>query len=393
MWKNINNNQYQELLKIHSSGYTLDILPYAVILSIFSGMIAIPCIWLRPDHPRILIPCALIIGITIMILIPALILHSKDKAIRRRLQEQNCAQSHPATIIRKYRRTDGLPMEDRACFWIDVSLEGRSLKVRTVKDIYTNFHIGDTVELIDLTGNKAASRYTCIATIPMPTTDPTFTNTDNRDTASAVSFGSGTYGDQRMNGAFSAERNNNDDFDNRVFSSRESGRVSFFRKITETERKKAIRIEKRSLTWRTILLCLLVLGTAGGWIAALTLYNALKIIAIVMSIFSVCYLLAYLVYLLCHRGYLLMLQEDTPPAQCVTVTEVQVTYHRSGRYNRAQYFYHFMNDMGQTEVIESNHSFSLRKGNKALIVCYDHDTTRKANWMIYRIKYTSFVSV
>jgi len=203
MWKRIDNNFYDTLRTAHSYSYVPDYFTYPFIFLLLELLIIVPVL-AYGQYPPMFIPLsAAAILITLPFFILGLSSLSKNKKIQNRIIASNNAEYHPATLVSKYTKASGSGDDNSANLFVRVRLNGKIIKVRTRKDVYSICNEGDSIYVVDLIGEKAANPYTCIAVMNIP--ENNYNNSFSNDYGNNFSNGF----NNNFNNGYSNNFNNN----------------------------------------------------------------------------------------------------------------------------------------------------------------------------------------
>lgn len=97
----------------------------------------------------------------VILFIAAAVSHLRWKKIEKKLSTNN-AMYHEATLVKKSRHVNTDPKLMNT-FDVTVSLCGKNANIKAVREVFTDCDIGDKIYVIDLIGEEAKYRSTCIS--------------------------------------------------------------------------------------------------------------------------------------------------------------------------------------------------------------------------------------
>lgn len=208
MWKRIDGNFYDTLRTAHSYDYAPDYFTYPFIFLLLELFVIVPVL-IYGQYPPVFIPlsaAALLITLPFFILGIGFIIRKNN--IKKRINESNNAEYCTATLVSKYTGASGRVYDDSANLFVRVRVNGKIIRVRTRKDVYSVCNEGDSIYVVDLIGEKAANPYTCIAVMSIPENNynNSFSNSfsndygDNFNNSFNNNFSNSGYGSNFNNG-------------------------------------------------------------------------------------------------------------------------------------------------------------------------------------------------
>lgn len=379
MWKRIDNDFYNTLIAAHRYDYAPDYFTFPFIFLLLELMIAVP-VFIYGQYPPMFIPVsALVLLITVIFFIIGIVYLVKKSNIKKRIQESNNAAYHPATLVSKYSRTAGNTNSGDANIFVGVRLNGRNMKVRTRKDVYSLCNIGDSIYVVDLIGENAASQYTCIAVMDIPQ-KVNYDNSYNNGYNNSYNNGyNDSYGNDLNSGY--QQQNYGMQYENTMKYSENDTRITG-RAITGEERKKFIKEENKNLLKYKFLAAMFGIIAAGLLIVLITLNKEMnssleRLVKLVMTLSGVFFAVSFLVLLvniLLCRDITERLRYGNIRVEDVMIRNIDTTHYRSGKIVYHHYYYNCVSDKGRVFVVDSRTKYRVSQGSRAVVVYFgDND--------------------
>lgn len=419
MWKRIDNNFYDTLRTAHSSDYAPDYFTYPFIFLLLELLIIVPVL-VYGKYPPMFIPLsAAALLITLPFFILGLSSLSKNKNIKKRIAAANNAEYYPAALVSKYTRTAGSGYDNRANLFVRVRLNGKIIKVRTRKDVYSICNEGDSIYVVDLIGEKAANPYTCIAVMNIP--ENNYNNSFNsfsNDYGNNFSNGfnnnfnnngySNNFNNNGFNNSYDDNFNNNFNNGNNTFSGNNQQQYSrhigtsynygqqlnnnmqygshmnysantnnlIGRVITDEERKYFVGIENRKFNTLKAVTIIFGIGTFALLAAAIIFKikgdwaseKMCEMFTLIVGIFFAVFLIGFLISITPHKSLIDRFMYENLRVEDVLIKSTARTNYRSGKYSRYHYYYTCKSDQGRVFVVDTRQPYLVYDGCRALVL-------------------------
>ena len=175
MWKRIDNELYYSLKRKMNSGFVPMVGAYAFWFALTGLLLMLKLLQYREMDGLAVGFLLVFITITAVLVILTVICSKKEKEIKSCL-ESNHAHYTDAVIAKKSGDLSSRPSHNGDdLFDIIVSVGRKDIKVKCTIEVFTECQPGDKVYLVDLLGEEAANRRTCIAVKTVEAPEPGYT--------------------------------------------------------------------------------------------------------------------------------------------------------------------------------------------------------------------------